>query len=108
MNFKEVCIKRQELISKFKKIFRREPQWDLGFLFDVVQFSSDLDVPDNVSLTDFIKQNYGDEANKIVDDIIELATDFAETMSASTDGQIREEKTKGLLGIARKLNGSVK
>ena len=71
-------------------------------------FSEDLNVPDDISLTDYLKQNYGDEANKIVDDIIELATDFAETMSASTDGQIREEKTKGLLGIARKLNGSVK
>ena len=108
MNFKECCIRRNELISQFKRIFHINPVWDLGFLFDISSLEKDLKVPDGVSTTDFIKENYGDEANKVVDEMIELATDFAETMNASTDGEYRESQNKGLLGIARRLNGSIK
>lgn len=97
MNFKECCIKRNELILQFKKIFHKEPNWDLGFLFDVVEFSEDLNIPDDIALTDYLKQHYGEDANQVIDDMIELSTDFAQAMSFSTESVNKEIHNKGLL-----------
>lgn len=107
MNFKEVYSKREQFTIEFKKIFNKDLQWDLGFLFDVAKLSSDLNCPDNVSVFDFIRDKYGEDAYELVYEIKELASDFAETMSYSTDVEIKEIQNRGLIGIARKLNGTV-
>ena len=109
MNFREIYLKREQLISEFKKVFHKELPWDLWFLFDVNKIlnkiSNNIGCSDNSLLSDYIKKEYGEDADNLVSEIVNLALEIAEVMSYSTDAEVKELQNRGLVGIARRLNG---
>lgn len=82
-------------MAKFKKIFKFECPMDETHLFiDIVKLDELIETPDNISMAEFIIQKYGEEANNIVDELINLINSF----------DVVEDK--GLIKTARKLNGT--
>lgn len=41
-----------------------------GFLIDIVKLNEQLQVPDNVSMSDFVKAKYGNSAEKFLSELI--------------------------------------
>ena len=101
MTFKEWCKKRNELMVKFKRIFKFDCPMDESKLFiDIFKLEEYVDGEDDESLSEAIIKKYGKEADEVVDELIEM---IDEIPLAPT-----EYEAKGLLKIARALNGTTK
>ena len=101
MSFKEWCIKRNKLLAKFKRVFKFDCPMDESKLFiDIFSLEKHLYWKDDESMSDSIIRKYGKEADDIVDELINM---IDEIPLEST-----KEHVKGLIKIARELDGSIK
>ena len=96
MNFKEWCLERQRLEREFKRTFHFDLPYDETKLFaDIIAIDERIKTPDDVSMSDWVKQNYGEEADKLLDDLINLM----DMLPLET----KEEEPKGLLRAAKRM-----
>lgn len=101
MTFKDWCKKRNELMAKFKRIFKFDCPMDESKLFiDIFALEEIVDGADDETLSESIIKKYGKEADAVVDELIDM---IDEIPLAPT-----EYEAKGLLKIARALNGTTK
>lgn len=59
--------------DEFQRVFktRLKPFWpDNIFGFDIVKFDEWLGTPDNMSMTDYIKERFGQEGNDLIDKLL--------------------------------------
>lgn len=101
LTIKETLIKRNELLNKFKRIFGFDAPMDCMFALDIVALDERLKTPDRISLSEHIVKNYGEEADKLVDELIDLSEAILPFICYQEN-----EKSKGLLKAAQKLKKS--
>jgi len=60
--------------EKFQNIFglRLINYTDVFTGFDIVKFDMDINTPDGTSIKDFIKKKYGEDAQKLIKEFIDL------------------------------------
>ena len=100
MNFKEWCTERKRLANEFRRVFHFDVPYDETKLFiDIIKLDEMLNVPEDKSLADVIVEKYGQAADDIVEEMINLIDSFPEE---TFEG--KKEQPKGLLAIAEKVN----
>lgn len=96
MNFKELCERRERLLYEFERTFKFSFPVSAGVVVDIEKLDKQLGVPDGVSMTDYITQNYGAEADKLVDECIDVCCTLAERLTPA-----EEVKRVGLMTLVR-------
>ena len=96
MNFKELCERRERLLYEFERTFKFSFPVSAGVVVDIEKLDKQLGVPDGVSMTDYITQNCGAEADKLVDECIDVCCILAERLTPA-----EEVKRVGLMTLVR-------
>ena len=96
MNFKELCERRERLLYEFERTFKFSFPVNAGVVVDIEKLDKQLGVPDGVSMIDYITQNYGAEADKLVDECIDVCCTLAERLTPA-----EEVKRVGLMTLVR-------
>lgn len=96
MNFKELCEKREKLLYQFERTFKFPFPVIAGVVVDIEELDKKLNVPEGVSMTEYITQNYGTNADRLVDDCIEVCCDLAEQLTPA-----EEKKRVGLMTLVK-------
>ena len=69
---KELRARREELIQLFESKTGITLRINKRGVVDVVKLDKDLETPDGVSTSDFLKNKFGEDISKTLDDLIEL------------------------------------
>lgn len=96
MDFKELCEKREKLLNDFERTFKFSFPVSAGVIVDIERLDRQLGVPDGVSMTDYITQNYGADADRLVDECIDVCCSVAERLTPA-----EEIKRVGLMTLVK-------